>query len=91
MTKGHGPEEFMLKSSHLAAEMALNLRDARQTVRLGIVRKSLSLLAILCIVSAGVAGAKNKAITFGKPRLMRDDWRGVFDREEIAESIRRIT
>ena len=35
--------------------------------------------------------ACNKAITFGKPRLMRDDWRKVFDRDEIAESIRRIT
>ena len=35
--------------------------------------------------------ACNKAITFGKPRLMRDDWKNVFDREEIAESIRRIT
>ncbi len=35
--------------------------------------------------------ACNKAITHGKPRLMRDDWKGVFDRAEIAESIRRIT
>ena len=35
--------------------------------------------------------ACNKAITFGKPRLMREDWKQVFDREEIAESIRRIT
>jgi hypothetical protein len=35
--------------------------------------------------------ACNKAITFGKPRLMRDDWKQVFDRAEIAESIRRIT
>lgn len=35
--------------------------------------------------------ACNKAITFGKPRLMRDDWKKVFDREEIADSIRRIT
>ena len=35
--------------------------------------------------------ACDKAITFGKPRLMRDDWKKVFDREEIAESIRRIT
>lgn len=35
--------------------------------------------------------ACNKAITFGKPRLMRDDWKKVFDHEEIAESIRRIT
>ena len=35
--------------------------------------------------------ACNKAITFGKPRLMRDDWKKVFDRDEIAESIQRIT
>lgn len=35
--------------------------------------------------------ACNKAITFGKPRLLRDDWKQVFDRVEIAESIRRIT
>lgn len=35
--------------------------------------------------------ACNKAIAFGKPRLMREDWKGVFDRAEIAESIRRIT
>ena len=35
--------------------------------------------------------ACNKAITFGKPRLMREDWKGVFERDEIAESIRRIT
>ena len=35
--------------------------------------------------------ACNKAITFGKPRLMREDWKQVFDRDEIAESIRRIT
>lgn len=35
--------------------------------------------------------ACNKAITFGKPRLMRDDWKKVFDTDEITESIRRIT
>ena len=35
--------------------------------------------------------ACNKAITFGKPRLMRDDWKSVFDAKEIAESIERIT
>lgn len=33
----------------------------------------------------------NKAIAFGKPRLMRDDWKKVFDRDEIADSICRIT
>lgn len=35
--------------------------------------------------------ACNKAITFGKPMLMRDDWKKVFEPEEIAASIRRIT
>ncbi|MEN9558826.1 MAG: hypothetical protein RLZZ502_37 [Pseudomonadota bacterium] len=35
--------------------------------------------------------ACNKAITFGKPRLMRDDWKKVFDHAEISDSIKRIT
>ena len=35
--------------------------------------------------------ACNKAITFGKPVLMKDDWRRVFDDDEIMASIRRIT
>jgi hypothetical protein len=35
--------------------------------------------------------ACNKAIEFGKPALMREDWKKVFEPAEIAESIRRIT
>ena len=35
--------------------------------------------------------ACNKAIEFGKPVLMKDDWKRVFEPEEIADSIRRIT
>jgi hypothetical protein len=35
--------------------------------------------------------ACNKAIANGKPRLMREDWKQVFDRAEITDSIRRIT
>ena len=35
--------------------------------------------------------ACNKAIQFGKPALMRPDWKRVFEPEEIAASIRRIT
>jgi hypothetical protein len=35
--------------------------------------------------------ACNKAITFGKPRLMRDDWKQIFEHQEIADSIERIT
>jgi D-apionate oxidoisomerase len=35
--------------------------------------------------------ACNKAIQFGKPALMQPDWKKVFEPQEIAESIRRIT
>ncbi|MDQ0422456.1 pyrroline-5-carboxylate reductase [Peteryoungia aggregata LMG 23059] len=35
--------------------------------------------------------ACNKAIEFGIPALMRDDWKTVFEPQEIADSIRRIT
>jgi hypothetical protein len=35
--------------------------------------------------------ACNKAIEFGKPVLMKDDWLRVFEPEEIAASIQRIT
>jgi hypothetical protein len=35
--------------------------------------------------------ACNKAIEFGKPALMRDDWKNVLRPEEIAASIQRIT
>ncbi len=35
--------------------------------------------------------ACNKAMEFGKPVLMRDDWKRVFEPDEIAASIRRIT
>lgn len=35
--------------------------------------------------------ACNKAIQFGKPMLMREDWKRVFEPDEIAASIKRIT
>jgi D-apionate oxidoisomerase len=35
--------------------------------------------------------ACNKAIQFGKPMLMRDDWKRIFESDEIAASIKRIT
>jgi hypothetical protein len=35
--------------------------------------------------------ACNKAIEFGKPVLMKDDWKRIFEPQEITESIRRIT
>lgn len=42
-------------------------------------------------VQGAFSDACNKAIANGKPRLMREDWLGVFEPEEIAESIRAIT
>ena len=35
--------------------------------------------------------ACNKAIEFGKPMLMRDDWKRVFEWDELTASIKRIT
>ena len=35
--------------------------------------------------------ACNKAIEFGKPALMKDDWKRVFEPKELADSIQRIT
>jgi D-apionate oxidoisomerase len=35
--------------------------------------------------------ACNKAIEFGIPMLMRDDWKRIFEPQEITDSIRRIT
>jgi D-apionate oxidoisomerase len=42
-------------------------------------------------INGQFSDACNKAIVNGKPRLMRDDWKNVFTKEEITESIRRIT
>lgn len=48
--------------------------------------------AVIFKVQEGVfSDACNKAIEFGIPALMRDDWKNVFAREEIMASIRRIT
>jgi hypothetical protein len=35
--------------------------------------------------------AANKAIAYGIPVLMRDDWMRCFDDDEIAASVARIT
>ena len=48
--------------------------------------------AVIFKEQAGVfSDACNKAIQFGKPALMREDWKKVFEPDEIAASIRRIT
>jgi D-apionate oxidoisomerase len=42
-------------------------------------------------IPGAFSDACNKAIVNGKPRLLRDDWKKLFDRNEIADSIARIT
>jgi hypothetical protein len=42
-------------------------------------------------VPGAFSDACNKAISFGKPALMRDDWKRVFEPTELAASIERIT
>ncbi len=57
------------------------------------------LLGHMNILGAGIFGqvdgvfsdACNKAIEFGKPALMKDDWKQVFEPDEIRASIQRIT
>lgn len=42
-------------------------------------------------IPGAFSDACNKAITFGKPALMREDWKRVFEPAELAASIQRIT
>ncbi len=50
------------------------------------------LAAVIFKEQPGVfSDACNKAMEFGKPMLMRDDWKKVFEPNEIAASIQRIT
>ncbi len=50
------------------------------------------LAAVIFDEQPGVfSDACNKAIEFGKPMLMRDDWKKVFEWDEITASIQRIT
>jgi hypothetical protein len=89
-------------SETICATLLVVMREAMdETVKRGVPAQAARdfLLGHMNILSAVIfneipgafSDACNKAIEFGKPRLMRDDWKGVFDREEIAESIRRIT
>jgi len=78
------------------------MREAMdEVVRRGVPREAARdfLLGHLNVLGAVIFGetegvfsdACNKAITFGKPALMRSDWKRVFEPEEIAASIKRIT
>ena len=89
-------------SETVCATLLVAMRDALdEVVRRGVDRTAARdfLLGHLNILAAVVMGevdgvfsdACNKAIENGKPRILREDWLGVFDPDEIAESIRRIT
>ena len=89
-------------SETVCATLLQVMREAMdETVKRGVPKQAARdfLLGHMNILSAVIfneipgafSDACNKAIEFGKPRLMRDDWLKVFDRDEIAESIRRIT
>lgn len=89
-------------SETICATLLSVMREAMdETVRRGVPKDAARdfLLGHMNILGAVIfneipgafSDACNKAIEFGKPRLMRDDWIKVFEREEIAESIRRIT
>lgn len=89
-------------SETVCATLLAVMREAMdETIRRGVPKEAARdfLLGHMNILGAVIfneipgafSDACNKAIEFGKPRLMRDDWLKVFDRDEIAESIRRIT
>jgi len=89
-------------SETVCATLLDTMREAMdEVVARGVPREAARdfLLGHMTILSAVIfqqipgqfSDACNKAITFGKPRLLRDDWKQVFDRDEIADSIRRIT
>ena len=89
-------------SETVAASLLVVMREAMdEVVARGVPREAARdfllghmnvLGAVIFEETPGVfSDACNKAIQFGKPALMRPDWKKVFDPEEIAASIQRIT
>ncbi len=99
-------EQLALLEPGLAETVAASLLDVMREAMDEVVRRGVPadaardfLLGHLNILGAVIfkeqpgvfSDACNKAIQFGKPVLMRDDWKRVFEPEEIAASIKRIT
>lgn len=99
-------EQMALLEPGLSETVCATLLDVMREAMDEVVRRGVPaaaardfLLGHMTILSAVIfkeipgqfSDACNKAITFGKPRLMREDWKNVFEHAEIAESIRRIT
>jgi hypothetical protein len=86
----------------MCASLLVAMRDGLdEVVRRGVDRQAALdfLLGHMNVLGAVIFGqtqgvfsdACNKAIEFGKPVLMRDDWKRIFEPDEIAASIQRIT
>ena len=99
-------EQLALLEPGLAETVAASLLDIMREAMDEVVRRGVPemaardfLLGHLNILGAVIfkeqpgvfSDACNKAIEFGKPALMRDDWKRVFEPDEIAASIKRIT
>jgi hypothetical protein len=89
-------------SETVAASLLVVMREAMdEVVARGVPKEAARdfLLGHMNVLGAVIFGevegvfsdACNKAIEFGKPTLMQPDWKRVFEPQEIAESIRRIT
>lgn len=89
-------------SETVCATLLVAMKDAmEEVVRRGVDRTAARdfLLGHLNILGSVImeeidgvfSDACNKAIVNGTPRILRDDWLGLFEPDEIAESIRRIT
>jgi hypothetical protein len=99
-------EQLAMLEPALAETMCASLLDVMaegvdEVVRRGVDRQAaldflLGHINVLASVifkerEGAFSDACNKAIEFGKPVLMRDDWKRIFEPDEIAASIRRIT
>ena len=99
-------EQLAMLEPALAETMCASLLDVMregvdEVVRRGVDRQAALdfLLGHINVLASVIFGERegafsdacNKAIEFGKPVLMRDDWKRIFEPQEIADSIRRIT
>ncbi|NMD06870.1 MAG: NAD(P)-binding domain-containing protein [Phyllobacteriaceae bacterium] len=99
-------EQIALLEPGLAETVAASLLDVMREAMDEVVRRGVPqeaardfllghmniLAAVIFKEQPGVfSDACNKAIQFGKPMLMRDDWKRIFEPGEIAASITRIT
>lgn len=82
----------LLTVMHTAMEEVVRRGVPREAARDFLLGHMNVLGAVIFGQTPGVfSDACNKAIEFGIPMLMRDDWKRIFEPKELEESIRRIT